>query len=221
MLTALLAPVFTSLKHRHLSANSRRQIKLISKLSERIAAGLKQSSIINEDDVELYAYGFYILISKLLFLIIALILGVILNIVFESIVFYVSFSIIRAYAGGVHANKEWKCFLYTSVSIIMCALGIKVFINLKPTVLFAVILMISSLIIIIISPLDTKEKPLSAKEKEKYYMISAIVLLSYILVILLLSKLGIMKVCYAIMIAIFLESILLMAGLVQNREVNS
>ena len=221
MLTALLAPVFTSLKHRNLSANSRRQIKLISKLSERIAAGLKQSSIINEDDVELYAYGFYILISKLLFLIIALILGVILNIVFESIVFYVSFSIIRAYAGGVHANKEWKCFLYTSVSIIMCALGIKVLINLKPTVLFAVILMISSLIIIIISPLDTKEKPLSAKEKEKYYMISAIVLLSYILVILLLSKLGIMKVCYAIMIAIFLESILLMAGLVQNREVNS
>ena len=194
---------------------------MISKLSERIAAGLKQSSIINEDDVELYAYGFYILISKLLFLIIALILGVILNIVFESIVFYVSFSIIRAYAGGVHANKEWKCFLYTSVSIIMCALGIKVLINLKPTVLFAVILMISSLIIIIISPLDTKEKPLSAKEKEKYYMISAIVLLSYILVILLLSKLGIMKVCYAIMIAIFLESILLMAGLVQNREVNS
>ncbi|MBQ7674589.1 MAG: accessory gene regulator B family protein [Alphaproteobacteria bacterium] len=194
---------------------------MISKLSERIAVGLKQSSIIEEDDVELYAYGFYILISKLLFLIIALILGVILNIVFESIVFYVSFSIIRAYAGGVHANKEWKCFLYTSISIVMCALGIKVLINLKPTVFFAVILMISSLIIIIISPLDTKEKPLSAKEKEKYYMISAIVLLSYILVILLLAKLGIMKVCYAIMIAIFLESILLMAGLVQNREVNS
>lgn len=103
----------------------------------------------------------------------------------------------------------------------MCALGIKVLINLKPTVFFAVILMISSLIIIIISPLDTKEKPLSAKEKEKYYMISAIVLLSYMLAILLLAKLGIMKVCYAIMIAIFLESILLMAGLVQNREVNS
>lgn len=221
MLTAPHVPVFISLKHRHLSANSRRQIKLISKLSERIAVGLKQSSIIEEDDVELYAYGFYILISKLLFLIIALILGVILNIVFESIVFYVSFSIIRAYAGGVHANKEWKCFLYTSISIVMCALGIKVLINLKPTVFFAVILMISSLIIIIISPLDTKEKPLSAKEKEKYYMISAIVLLSYILVILLLAKLGIMKVCYAIMIAIFLESILLMAGLVQNREVNS
>ena len=106
MLTAPHVPVFTSLKHRHLSANSRRQIKLISKLSERIAVGLKQSSIIQEDDVELYAYGFYILISKLLFLIIALILGVILNLVFESLVFYVSFSIIRAYAGGIHANNK-------------------------------------------------------------------------------------------------------------------
>ena len=130
---------------------------MISKLSERIAVGLKQSSIIEEDDVELYAYGFYILISKLLFLIIALILGVILNIVFESIVFYVSFSIIRAYAGGVHANREWKCFLYTSISIVMCALGIKIMNKIEPTTFFVSMLIISSVIIVVFSPLDTKE----------------------------------------------------------------
>ncbi len=189
---------------------------MISKLSQHIAAGLARSSVIQDEDIELYAYGFYVLISKLLFLIISLILGVILNIVLESLVFYVSFSIIRAYAGGVHADKEWKCFVYTTIALLICALGIKVLINLKPTVLFAVILMISSLIIIIISPLDTKEKPLSAKEKEKYYMITAIVLLSYMLAILLLAKLGTMKICYAIMVAISLEAVLEIIGKVKQ-----
>ena len=212
MLTAPHVPVFTSLKHRHLSANSRRQIKLISKLSERIAVGLKQSSIIQEDDVELYAYGFYILISKLLFLIIALILGVILNIVFESLVFYVSFSIIRAYAGGVHANKEWKCFLYTSVSIIMCALGIKILINIEPTKIFVSMLIISSIIIFVFSPLDTKEKPLSAEEKEKYGIITLVVLLIYMFAILVFMVIGIRQISYSIMTAITLEAILLITG---------
>ena len=220
MLTAPHVPVFISLKHRHLSANSRRQIKLISKLSERIAVGLKQSSIIEEDDVELYAYGFYILISKLLFLIIALILGVILNIVFESIVFYVSFSIIRAYAGGVHANKEWKCFLYTSISIVMCALGIKIMNKIEPTTFFVSMLIISSVIIVVLSPLDTKEKPLSTEEKEKYSIISIFITLVYIIVILMLAKLGIKKMCYAIMVAIALESVLLLIGFIQQKSIS-
>ena len=212
MLTAPHVPVFISLKHRHLSANSKKQIKLISKLSKRIAAGLKHSSIIKEDDVELYAYGFYILISKLLFFIIALIFGAILNIVFESIVFYVSFSIIRAYAGGVHADKEWKCFLYTSVSIIMCALGIKILINVEPTTFFVSMLIISSIIIVVFSPLDTKEKPLSTEEKEKYSIISLVVLLIYMIAILVFTVAGIHNICYSIMAAITLEATLLIIG---------
>ncbi len=105
MQIALPVPLSISLKHRHLSANSKKQTNLLSKLSECIAVGLARSSVIQNEDVELYAYGFYILISKLLFLIISLIFGVILNIVLESLVFYVLFSIIRAYAGGVHAPK--------------------------------------------------------------------------------------------------------------------
>ena len=105
MQTALPVLLSISLKHRHLSANSKKQTNLLSKLSERIAVGLARSSVIQNEDVELYAYGFYILISKLLFLIMALIFGVILNIVLESLVFYVLFSIIRAYAGGVYAPK--------------------------------------------------------------------------------------------------------------------
>ncbi len=216
MRTALPVPLFISLKHRHLSANSKKQTNLLSKLSERIAVGLARSSVIQNEDVELYAYGFYILISKLLFLIMALIFGVILNIVLETLVFYVLFSIIRAYAGGVHADKEWKCFCYTSISILLCVLGIKLLINLEPTCVYVSMLIASSLLIIIFSPLDTEEKPLSKNEKEKYSIISLLLLLIYLVISLALIITGVQRICYSICVAVSLEAILLSAGKIKQ-----
>ena len=101
----------------------------------------------------------------------------------------------------------------------MCALGIKIMINLDLTTLFSVVLMISSIIIVIFSPLDTKDKPLSAKEKEKYSIISSFIILAYVIGILILAKIGIMKMCYGIMVAIVLESILLLIGFIQQKSI--
>ena len=216
MQTALPVLLSISLKHRHLSANSKKQTNLLSKLSERIAVGLARSSVIQNEDVELYAYGFYILISKLLFLIMALIFGVILNIVLESLVFYVLFSIIRAYAGGVHADKEWKCFFYTSISIIMCVLGLKILINIELTCVYVSLLIASSLLIILFSPLDTEEKLLSEIEREKYSIISLLILLIYLTMSLVLVITGIRSISYSICVAVTLEAILLSAGKIKQ-----
>ncbi len=216
MQIALPVPLSISLKYRHLSANSKKQTNLLSKLSECIAVGLARPSVMQNEDVELYAYGFYILISKLLFLIMALIFGVILNVVLDSLVFYVLFSIIRAYAGGVHADKEWKCFCYTSISILLCVLGIKLLINLEPTCVYVSMLIASSLLIIIFSPLDTEEKPLSKNEKEKYSIISLLLLLIYLVISLALIITGVQRICYSICVAVSLEAILLSAGKIKQ-----
>ncbi len=191
---------------------------MISKLSQHIAVGLARSSVIQDEDIELYAYGFYVLISKLLFLIISLILGVILNIVLESLVFYVSFSIIRAYAGGVHADKEWKCFVYTTIALLICALGIKLLINFEPTCVYVSMLIASSLLIIIFSPLDTEEKPLSEIEREKYSIISLLILLIYLAMSLVLVITGIRNIKYSICVAVTLEATLLITGKFKNSK---
>lgn len=51
--------------------------------------------------------------------------GLILHIAIESIVFFILFCLIRSYAGGVHASSELKCTVYTTSTLLICILGIK------------------------------------------------------------------------------------------------
>ena len=82
-------------------------------IAERITQKLIASSVIEEGDRELYRYGFFILLSSILYLVVAAIFGSAFGILWESIVFYFLFSILREYAGGIHAKTEHGCMLST------------------------------------------------------------------------------------------------------------
>ena len=89
---------------------------MISKLSKKIVNQLN----ILDDEQELYEYGFFILLSQILYFIIAIIIGTICGTVFESIIFYIAFQFIRRYAGGYHASTETRCEIFSTLSILAC-----------------------------------------------------------------------------------------------------
>lgn len=185
---------------------------MINKISRRISAGLCKSGLIPSEDFELYAYGFFVILSRLMFLVIAAIFGILFGIVWESILFYIFFSMIRSYAGGIHASKEWVCVLLTSSLFIICIGTIKVLSLTNPAVFFHSLFLVSVIIVFILSPLDTKEKPLSVKEKSLYrkkthLLLLAIIVFSFVMIIL--NKLSFF---YAGLISTVLESALLLLG---------
>ena len=98
---------------------------MISKLSNRITQKLLKRNVIPEEDQELYAYGLFMIISYTAFFMIAIVFGVILNITFSSIIFFISFCLIRNYAGGIHANSEIKCSIITTLLILIMKTGKK------------------------------------------------------------------------------------------------
>ena len=138
---------------------------MITNLSTRIVDRLMKKSIINDTEEELYTYGLFILLSQTLYFILTTIIGVFLNIFFESVVFYVAFQFIRTNAGGIHASSELKCEVATTVSLLLCLGFIKIcgLYNIKIVIL--IITMIAAVFIFILCPLDTPEKPLNKKEK--------------------------------------------------------
>ena len=190
---------------------------MISEISKRIAVGLSRSSVIAEEDIDLYTYGFFSLLSKLLFFLVTAFFGILLKITVESILFYVLFSLLRTYAGGIHADKEWKCLCFTTIAMFLSVLGIKLLIYFKPTIISILMLTISSIIIIILSPLNTKEKTLSNCERKRYKKISHFIILIYIIIIIIFFNLGFYKYYYSIMVALVLESILLLIGIINNK----
>lgn len=185
---------------------------MINSLSQLLAKHLNKTSVITESDMELYAYGFFVLISRILFLIVSVIFGIIFNIIIESILFYFLFCFIRSYAGGIHAPTELLCTIFTTVSLFLSVLGIKLMLNYGEQKIAFAIYFVSLLIIIILSPLDTKEKPLNINEKKCFKVKTYAVLIVVIIISIAAVIFSKINIFYASMMSIVLESIFLLFG---------
>lgn len=185
---------------------------MVNSVSRRISAGLCKAGLIPSEDFELYAYGFFVILSRLLFFVITIIFGVLFGVVLEGILFYTFFSLIRSYAGGIHAPREWMCIILTSSFLFFCIWGIKVLsLTALGTYIFF-LFTIAIVIILIFSPLDTKEKPLKPNEKRLYRTKTYLLLLAIIFFSILMIVFNKRNFFYAGMMSLVLESILLLLG---------
>lgn len=140
-------------------------IKLISSKAARILCKDEKHT----DNYELYEYALYIILSSLLHIATIIILGLCFNLLVESIVFYLSFIVIRKFAGGYHAKTPTRCYLFSIVSSIV-SFNLIIFIeNLYGGVIIMIMIELFCIIFIfIISPLDSDNNPLNRNEKKAY-----------------------------------------------------
>lgn len=185
---------------------------MISKLSAKIAKYLCATDVITEEDKDLYSYGFFVILSRILFLMVSAILGIILHVAIESLVFFVLFCLIRSYAGGIHASSELKCTVYTTSALLICILVIKILMQYNLDYLLLVMLILSSICILALSPLDSLEKPLSEQEKKHYRKVTWIITGLIVLLTLIFYILELKSVSNSCVISLALESILLVTG---------
>lgn len=189
---------------------------MISKLSEKITNTLVVKNTISEDDRELYEYGFFMLFSNLYFIVITCIFGLIFGVFFESLIFFISFMLIRKYAGGYHAKTETRCQIVSTLSILISILVIR-FVNFDGiSVILLAITAISSILIFAFAPLDTPEKPLSKKEKNYFRKISYIILVILDVLFIVAYNFSWNIVFVPISVAILFESILISFGKISS-----
>lgn len=185
---------------------------MISKLSKKIVNQLN----ILDDEQELYEYGFFILLSQILYFIIAIIIGTICGTVFESIIFYIAFQFIRRYAGGYHAATETRCEILSTLSILACIVVIRLSKTYDIQTALLIISALSAFCIFVFCPLDTPEKPLTDKEFRYFRKVSWLILLAIVVAIIVsyIFKFKIFTVPCCL--SLVLESILLTAGKIKR-----
>lgn len=185
---------------------------MISKLSKKIVNQLN----ILDDEQELYEYGFFILLSQILYFIIAIIIGTICGTVFESIIFYIAFQFIRRYAGGYHASTETRCEIFSTLSILACIVVIKLSKTYDIQTALLIISAVSAVCIFVFCPLDTPEKPLTNKEFRYFRKISWLILLAIVVAIIVSYIFKFKIVTVPCCLSLILESILLTAGKIKR-----
>jgi len=127
-----------------------------------------QGGVIQENSREVYEFGFEKFLSFFINTIVIILLGLYFGIVLQSLVFYVTYIVLRVYAGGYHADNPLICFVIGIVALIPFLVAIRFYQMWNHQVAYYALLIAGSFIIISIAPVDHKNKRLDGIEKKIY-----------------------------------------------------
>ena len=139
---------------------------MIANISKKLTDRLLLKSVIEQDSWEIDYFGIYQLIVNAVDVTTILILGIVFNEIWQAILFIGAFAVLRKYAGGYHASTPLRCYLLTTF-ITITALSVMKYFEMKYFVYF-ILLFVSSVVILIASPVESEYKPLDMMEKMLY-----------------------------------------------------
>lgn len=189
---------------------------MLNNLAKYLTDKMLSDRSISEDEQELYIYGFFMLLSNLMYLILACFLGFLSGCILESILFYIAFQFIRRYAGGYHASTETRCEIVSALSIAACIATIKVAKLYDLQTVLLILGLVSAVCIFCLCPLDTPEKPLSEKEFRYFRKISRLILCGLVFAMAVSFFCRFIAVLAPCCVSLILESVLLLAGKLQK-----
>lgn len=179
---------------------------------------LEKENIIESEKRELYRYGFQQGLILALNFITSILIGFLFGMVKESLLLLAAYIPLRSYAGGHHSDSSERCYVVSSL-IMVVWLSILKYLSV-PNNCCAIMIIISLVICLILSPVEDKNKPFDKDEYRLYRKLSLLILLIEIGVWIVMV-LFIHTFEAVISIAIFTEAIMLVLGRIKNELVDS
>lgn len=135
---------------------------------EKIADLIVDNDSNHNVEKEVIVYGLNSAIEQGICFILFIVLGCFFRLLIESIVFIVSFTFIRIYAGGYHCKKNTNCYLSSSVVVFCVLMIIKYFPVEYRAMTGGILVILSILVLYTYAPIETKSKPLDEIEYKFY-----------------------------------------------------
>lgn len=157
---------------------------MISFLSHRIALFLKNNDIVDDETTQICQYGFEIIISTLVGLIVVFFIGICCGEILSAILFYVLFVGVRLSAGGYHASTHLRCKLLLCICCLFTLLTTIFFEDYYNLKFQTIIILFYLLIIFLFSPIEHPNAPIDKSTVKRNRAISIIV--SFILAIVIM-----------------------------------
>lgn len=154
---------------------------MISFLSNRITKLLCEKEIIEQDKRDIYRYGYEIIISSLISLLIVVSAGILTGYILESAVFYVVFVFTRQYCGGYHAETYLKCNVIFTIIYSAVLLVSNILLDFYNIFYMGIFFTVYLAAIWEFAPVDNENKRLSEDEKIKSRKISIVLSLIWII----------------------------------------
>ena len=182
---------------------------MIAKFAKKINEILIQKGIVQKEDAELYQYGIENGIVVAGNLLASGIFGIVTGRPGLVLVFLLFYASLRSYSGGSHCKSRIGCFL-----ISMAILSIPVYthefvMNNVPATVILMIGIAAVVVILILSPVESINKPLDDEEKKYYARVTHCIVALQVCVLIILFCLGVKDYFYAgyssnVLVAVFM-----------------
>jgi len=182
------------------------QVKIIQRVTDELVS----NKIIAPEDRELYTYGLQQGALMLLNILTILFVGRMFGMLWQSVVFMITYIPLRTYAGGYHARTQLGCYISSVVLIVAMLLVIK-FIPWTNFILITISI-ISGLIIYILSPVEDSNKPLDSTEVKVYGKKARMILGFEFGVLILMIVFGENSVAECLSVSLFTLGVMLVMG---------
>lgn len=175
-----------------------------------------KSSVIQEEDKDLYQYGVEQICNIILNILTTVIIGTLYGMIPEILIFMFAYIPLRIYAGGFHAKTPFRCYL-CSVAIAVIALSVMKFTEI-PYFICIIIVAASSTVILKAAPIEDKNKPLDSTEKVVFRKRTVFVWLTEIVLLLLFLILKLNLFVVPISLSMLLEGVMVILGIIKNKQ---
>ena len=189
-------------------------MELLARLAVKIVNNLVHSGVIKEEDAEIYIYGINQILTSVLNVSSALIIGLIFGVFPEIAVFMAAYIPLRSFAGGYHAKTPLSCYVFSVIMLIVVSIGLK-YLHLADWVYYAV-LVAATLVVLVLSPVEDRNKPLAEIEQKVYKKRKMNIATAEVMVCLALKFLGYDNLFVAVVYSFVVLSFMLVAGKVKN-----
>ena len=175
---------------------------------------LVKLQIVKDEDRELYAYGFWQGGVFIFNFATVVVVGLLFNMLWQSIVFMVTYGLLRPVAGGYHARTQRSCYILSIVLIIavLCTLMWLPFSSLTNVTIF----LLSACVVFLLAPVEDKNKPLDELEQQVYKKRSRIIVLLLSLLAVLFIGIGQIQIANCVAVSILTSAVMLILGKIKN-----
>lgn len=183
---------------------------------ERITRIFVSNEIIASEDSDLYVFGLQQGMAMILNIMTSIGIGLFLGMLWQTIIFMLSYIPLRIYAGGYHSKTQFKCYLFSIGLILIGLLTIKF----MPwtSAIYIFIWLFSGVIIFYLSPIENSNKPLGQIETSVYRRRALIALGINLLVAIGLYLLNQIHISSCITVALLVLSFMQVLGKLMQKN---
>jgi len=185
---------------------------MLNSVKTKILGYFIQIGLGEQGDLEVYEYGFILLLKKLFHIVTILAMGWLANELVNVAIFLLVYICIREYSGGYHSKSSLGCYICTVVIISLAIAFFKL--ELFHPWIVLLILVICGVLIWFFSPQEAENKPLEFGEIQRYRKRTRIYLITFEIIALILHIL-LPTLEKGIVCALLIQSIMLLISIVK------